>query len=325
MATKLTQALPVLIVCALAGLLAGACSSAQEAGQGQRFLYVVNCDARVDKLDTFERKKVESFNLSARSGSPPAVPTAPDGKMDGCLAQRVLVDAAAHHVSLMSPKEARLDSDGMQEFQAVTFTLPDWKLVSVQSAGRHPEAPRLQHGATGDLKVLSEAEWLPVTQLDLRGYKGHDGNLGGLILASSGNTSLLSLLSATSVRLTLGLASQTARTVVGLTNLPQTTLRHIQLAPGGGFVLVEATQTTGASASRTGVLSLYDTSGKQVAEWADQRVREMAFVALTPNGTAVYHKGLDYVFIPMGRSFGNAPVVKPMPDLAEPGLVFSAQ
>jgi hypothetical protein len=135
----------------------------------------------------------------------------------------------------------------------------------------------------------------------------------------------LSLLSAKSDQLALGLADQRARTVTRLADPPPTTLRHVHLAPGGGFVLVEATDSRNAPARRTGALRLYDASGKPVAEWQDERIRNMAFVALTGNGMAVYSASGDYQFIAMGRPFAATPVTMPMPELAAPGLVFAAQ
>ena len=293
-----------------------------------RFLYVLSCDARVDKLDLNRQEVVESFPLSERSGSPSAVAAAPDGKMDGCLAQRAVADAKGEKVSLIAPKSARLDSDGMQEFQALTFDLPEWRLTSSLPAGKLPEAPRLEIDADGRLQVLNGAQWTPVTVWDLSKYKGQDADAGGLVIESSGDTALLSLLSAKSAKsakLALGLADSTALTVTPLENLPVTTLAHVHLAPGGGYVLAEGTESTDRDAKTTGVLYLYDAAGKQVGERKDEGIRSMAFVALTPNGYAVYRSGTRYQFIALGHPFGAVAVTKPMPELAEPGLVFSAR
>lgn len=309
----------------LTGLLAVACSPAQDVIEATRYLSVVNCDARVDKLDTHARKQVDSFHLSKHSGSPAAVPLAPDGRMDGCLAQRVLVDSAARQVRLIAPKQARLDSAGLQEFQLLTLSLPDWKLLDVRPAGKLPEAPQLQQDAAGGVRVLRNGEWTPVMQMDLRGYTGYDSAVGNLILASSGSVSLLSLLTAKSERLALGLADQRIRALTPLADVPPTTLRHVHLAPGGGFVLIEATEGTDTSAKRSGVLRLYDARGKRVAEVVDERVRGMTFVALTPNGMAVYHSGSAYYFVSFGHTFGNAAVTAPFPDPGSPGLVFTAR
>ena len=271
---------------------------------------------------------MESFLLSERSGSPSAVAAAPDGKMDGCLAQRVVVDSKGGKVSLIAPKSARLDSDGLQEFQALTFLLPEWRLTATLPAGKLPEAPRLELDADGGVRVPNDEHWTPVTTLDLSKYKGQDADAGGLVLASSGNTSLLSLLSVKSDKsdkLAFGLADPIALTVTRLGNLPVTTLGHAHLAPGGGYVLVEATESAETNAKTTGALKLYDAVGNRVGEWKDEGIRNMVFVALTPNGNAVYRSDTGYHFIAMGLPFGTAAITKPMPELAEPGLVFSAK
>ena len=54
------------------------------------------------------------------------------------------------------------------------------------------------------------------------------------------------------------------------------------------YVLVEATESGETNAKTTGALKLYDANGNGVAEWKDEGVRNMAFVALTPIGNAVY-------------------------------------
>ena len=54
-------------------LLVSACAPKQD-GANDRFLYVVDCVARVDKLDTQEGKWISSFFLSERS---PLVPPPP--------------------------------------------------------------------------------------------------------------------------------------------------------------------------------------------------------------------------------------------------------
>ena len=317
------------------GVLTAACSpkpasapathTASVLAVGSRFLYVVSCDGRVDKLDTVEKIKIDSFLLSERSGTPPAVPAAPDGRMDGCLTQRVVADAKSGKVSLIAPRTARLSPDGSQEFQALTFSLPEWKLSSIRSAGRLPEAPRLELDAGGGVRIPNDAQWTPVMLMDLSKYHGQDSGAAGLMRASSGNTTLLSLLAATSKRPVFALADRSAGVVTVLDALPTTSLGHVHLAPGGGYVLVEVTQSADPAADLTGVLQLRDANGKRVGEWTDASLRGMVLVALTPNGTAVYRSQTTYRFLDLGRPFGNASVTKPRPELAEPGLVYAAK
>ena len=323
------RAAPAVLLVAASGLAVIACSPTPAPAPNvsldntsNRFLYVVNCDSRVDKLDLTRQEVVASFHLNDRAGSSSAVPASPDGKIDGCLVQRVVTDVKGEKVSLIAPKSARLDSDGLQEFQALTFVLPDWRLTATLPAGKLPEAPRLKLDANGSPQVLNDAQWTPETMWDLSMYKGQD-NASGLVLESSGVAALLSLLSAKSDKLAFGLAESTARTLVNLESLPITTLRHVHLAPGGGYVLVEGTESTEKDAKTTGVVHLYNAVGEYVAERKDDSIRSMVFVALTPNGYAVYQSENRYQFIAMGRPFGALAVTKPMSELAEPGLVFS--
>ncbi len=298
---------------------------ADAGGAARRFLYVVQCDARVDKLDLVERKQVESFNLRDRSGSPPAVAAAPDGRIDGCLVQRAVADAKGETVSLIAPRSARLDSEGLQAFQALSFVLPDWALTAVLPAGRLPEAPRLEIAADGRVRIPSDENWTPVIAADLSGYPGEEAHSGSPILASSDRYKLLSVLSADSNNMDLGLADTVAHTLVRLSDVPTTTLNHVHLAPGGAFVLVEATASADKESQPNGELALFDSTGKRIGRWKDEGPVGGRFVALTPQGDAVYRIEAGYRFVALGRSFGSAKVEKPIPDLADPGLIYSSR
>jgi hypothetical protein len=307
---------------ALLSLGLTACNKPQPAAQNPdaaRFLYVINCNGRVDKLDTREKKLVSSFALSERSGAPSAVPSLADsgGQIDGCLAQRVIVDSSGTQVSLIAPKTARLDANGLQDFQALTFTLPSFTLTRAQPAGTLAEAPWLQRDATGTLQVLPDNPLLTAlatAPLDVQALKGAAKDMGGLLLQTSGDVSLLSLLVKNSTALALGLADAKNRTLTQLAELPPTTLKNVRLAPGGGYVLIELTAAT-APHSRTGALR------------DDGSLR---FAALTANGQAVYSNAAGaYHFVALGHTFGTAAVVQsPLATPAAapaPGLVFAAE
>ena len=305
--------------------------SASSSVHGARFLYVVYCDGRVDKIDTREKKLLSSFALSERSGQPPAVPSlaSAGGQMDGCLAQRVLINAAGTAVSLLAPKDARLDGSGVQDFQVLTFSLPQWTLSSAEPAGKLAVAPWLQRDGASKLQVLPEDPQLAAALIDLRAFKGATNDMGGLLLQSSGAVSLLSLLVKDTTQLALGVANVETRTLKRLVELPATSLRHVHLAPGGGFVLVEAVSAA-APHQRTGALRLFDANGKPVADITDERMRNMAFVALTPNGLAVYGDASGaYHFVSLRQTFGSTSVVQSplaLPSAApDPSLVFAAE
>ncbi len=326
-----------LALLALLPVLLIACDKPQNARLGadaSRFLYVVHCDGRVDKLDTREQKVLSSFALSDRSSTTTETPAVPSlassgGTLDGCLAQRVLVDAAGAAVSLIAPKDARLDSTGLQDFQIRTFALPQWKLTRTQPAGKWPEAPWLQRDAAGNWQVVADDPLLAAAPLDLSEFKGATQDIFAQLWQSSGEVSLLGLLFKDPGQFALAVADAKTRTLVQLADLPPTTSRFTHLAPGGGFVLVETASVSDPN-RRTGALRLYDANGKAVADFSDERSRNMAFVALTPNGLAVYGDATGaYHFVSLGKTFGSATVTQwplALPLAAPtPGTFFTAE
>ena len=317
-----------LALVALLAFFATACSHKPESAT-ERFLYVVDCDARVDKLDTVEGKQLATFSLAERSPHVPKVVSAQSG-LDGCIAESVLQDATTKQVSVIVPTAARVNSDGKRDFQWLTFALPEWTFVSVKPAGSALEQPpKLEREASGALVVKrAEERSLPI-EVDLREYKNAATVLANTIIESSGDVSLLRVFTVDKTRFLLGLANQRTRVLTLLADLPATTVTNVHLAPGGGYVLVEVTEASDGKSSpirRAGTLRLYDAQGKSVADVMDEAIRNSAFLALTPNGTAVYRSGNEYRFValaPKGLHFGNAAVTQSSPE-AGLGLVFSA-
>ncbi len=303
----------------------------QDEFSNQRFLYVVNCNGSVDKLDTHERKKVSTFQLSDVSGTPPAVPKLErTDKYDGCMAQHVVVDADRKWVRLVAPKAAKVDSQGAQDFQLLTFSLPEWTLTEALPAGKFPEAPYVLRGPEkGQALTLADDARTRFEQRDMAAYSdSFDFIAFNSIIASSGTVTLLTAHVGDPSRAFYGLADLRTRKVTRMTDVPDvppTHPSHVRLAPGGGFVLVEITNPPGSSEiRRTGELRLYNAQGARVSDRTDEHIRDMAFVALTPNGTAIYSRGYDYYFIALGQRFGSDISTVPRPGLS-PGLVFSAQ
>ncbi len=312
------------VACVALALTLTACDKSHEATRGlargdpavgnPRYLYVIDCDGRVDKLDMIERKKISSFALTERAGSTSGAPVIPSpegaaGRMDGCVAQRAQVDPAGATVSLIAPKGARVDAEGLQEFQVLTFTLPQWTLTGARPAGRSAEAPWLVRDTTGTLQVRPDNPLLTAPAPDVQALTGADADAGGVLLQSSANGLLLSLLFKNTKAFVPGLANTETRTLTRLTDLPPTAQRFVHLAPGGGFVLVEAVAPA-VPHRRTGALRLYDATGRAVADVVDERLRQMEFVALTPNGLAVYAAASgEYHFVSLGKTFAAAVVV----------------
>ncbi len=311
---------------AAAGLLLAACSQKAEI-TSERFLYVVDCEARVDKLDTAEGKKLATITLAEQSPLVPKVPSAQSG-LDGCIAESVLHDATAKQVHVIVPTTTRVDSNGKRDFQWLTFALPEWNFVSAKPAGAGLEQPPfLQSDASGVISVKRAEDRSMATELDLRDYKNAGSVLANTVIESSGDTALLRIFTADKSRFTLGVANRRTRALTVVTDLPSTTVANVHLAPGGDYVLAELTEPNSAPTTRTGALRLYDAAGKSVADVQDAAIRNSVFLALTPNGSAVYRSGSEYRFVtvaPKGHRFGNAAVTQSSPEF-KPGLVFAAQ
>lgn len=323
---RLTLWLTQVATLVMATMFTAACSQKPELA-GERFLYVIDCEARVDKLDTVEGTKLASIALAERSPLVPKVQSAQSG-LDGCIAESVLKDATGNLVNVIVPTTTRVDSEGKRDFQWLTFALPDWTFVSAKPAGAGLEQPPfLQREGGGAVSVaLAESRNTP-PELNWRDYKNTAAVLATTILQSSGDTSLLSVFTTDKSRFTVGLANQRTRVLTLLADLPSTTVTNVHLAPGGDYVLAEITEPNSSPINRTGALRLYDATGKSVADVRDEAIRNSAFVALTPNGSAVYRSGSEYRFImiaPKGTRFGNAAVTQSSLEL-QPGLVFAAQ
>lgn len=317
---------------AVSASLLAACSpkAAQETGAAQpdaRFLYVVDCEAQVDKLDTVKAERLTTIALAQQSERVPKVASAQSG-LDGCIAESVLQDPTTKAVSVIVPTTTRVDSEGKRDFQWLTFALPDWTLVSVKPAGTGlVQPPFLDRDAAGALVVKRAEERNVTVEVDVHGYQNADGVLATELIESSADTALLRAFTGEKSRFVLALANRRTRVLTPLRDLPNTTVGNVHLAPGGQFVLVEVTRPGSASVRRTGALRLYDAAGNAVRDVTDQGSPDSVFLALTPNGLAVYRSGRDYHFVklaPEGTHFGTAIVTQPLPE-ARPGLVYSAQ
>ena len=310
----------------MATLFTVACSQKPELVSG-RFLYVVECEARVVKLDTSEGKMLATIALAEQSSLVPKVHSAQSG-LDGCIAESVLRDATGKQVNVIVPTSTRVNSEGKRDFQWLTFALPEWTFVSAKPAGTGLEQPPfLRRDASAVISVKRAEERSLSAELDLREYKNTGSVLANTIIESSGDTSLLRVFTADKARFTLGLANQRTRALTLLAELPSTTVTNVHLAPGGDYVMAEITEPNSSPIRLTGALRLYDATGNAVADVKDEGIRNSAFLALTPNGSAVYRSGNEYRFVmvaPKGTRFGNAAVSQPSPEF-RPGLVFAGE
>jgi hypothetical protein len=63
--------------------------------------------------------------------------------------------------------------------------------------------------------------------------------------------------------------------------------------------------------AKTGELALFDAgNGHELEEISAPNVRDQYFLAISPNGRAIYHSGVDYSFVDLKRPFSDTPVVR---------------
>ncbi len=293
-------------------LLAGAGTPRATPG---RYLYVVGCGARLDKLDTVAERKIASWDLAARSRG-----LIPDekGAIDGCLAWKAVYDARASIFYTVVPFHIRNKPDGTQDYRALGFSIPDVRLVMTMPAGENlDEPPHLEPGAEG-VRIATAPEGAPDTAMDLSAFAPEKTDISNEILESSGDRVLLRVFTGADPDSAFAVADRRSRTVVRLRDLPSTVPSHIHIAPGGGAVLVEA---------ESGELVLFDgNTGAPIRHFAGPQGRKMYFLAISPTGRAVYHSNDAYWFADLGATFASAPVTRPPGgDIEYPGLFFADQ
>ncbi len=322
---------------ALLAMMLAACSGPSPAvGDGERgqsadlaarYLYVVDCIGRVDKIDTLQQKLVASHVLT--EGAPPLI-RKDDTVFNGCTAQAPLINANGTEISMIGTKAVH--TDGAYDLQLLTFSLAQWTLVDAKPLGRSwAWAPlRLVRDGDGTMRVMARMARAPSVQF-YRAQSADGGTTSGPIQQYSAGVALVSPLPASRPEdaLTLGLVDvdASAPALVRAAKVPYTAPDYVHLAPGGAFVVVEeATAPTSRADAplRTGLLRLYDATGAMLSELHDHALRgsasfEMSFVAITPNGLAVYadRDRHAYHFVRLGRTFANVPVEKAFSSVAD--------
>ena len=274
----------------------------QTQAAGPRYLYVVTCDARVDKLDTLTGRKIGSYDLGQASGSPPLIPSV-DGGLDGCLAYEAQLDTAALTFYLVAPVQAAIKPDGTKDYRILGFSIPSIQMVKNMPAGSSvTEPPHLDLGPGGVPRIAAAPETRPPADVDLSAYAPNREKLGNQIIESSGDRALLRIFTADPKELKLAVADTKLKTLVTLESTPPTTARNVHLSPEGAVVLIEATE--GSPPKKTGALVLFDgITGKRVREIAVPAARDQYFLAISPNGKAIYHSGDAYSFVDLHREF----------------------
>jgi hypothetical protein len=315
----LSRFLQSLIV--LASIFGPSARNAQ--AQSGRYVYVVLCDARVDKLDTASDRVAETYDLARRSGPRQLIPQV-DGVLDGCLANETIYFASKSTFYTVVPTQAESRPDGSNDYRILGFSVPELQLVSDVAAGTGlGEAPHLEFDPAGIPKAIDQSKWVPQTDVDISRFRFAGAATRNEILESSAGHYLLRLFDRRIDELTIAVADEESKALVVLRDLPPTTALNVHLAPGGSYVLVEETGETRTSAVKTGRIVLYDSkTGSRIRSLSNPQIRKLYFLAISPNGKAIYHDSRNYIFVDLEQKASTDVVVLP-PTVPSPGLFFA--
>jgi hypothetical protein len=286
------------------------------------YLYVVTCDARVDRLDTRAGRKETSYDLAASVLS--NLLPAGDRTIDDCLAYHPVLDKEGALLYFVVPAQAPVNQDGTRDYRVLGFSLPTMKLVKNLPGYEHQvEAPHIKLAPDRLPRVVPAKQHRDATEINLAAYGPNHEALPNQIIESSADRTLIRTFAANPQELRLAVANAKTKTIVWLKSAPPTTALLAHIAPGGDAVMIEVTEV-GGTAKKTGTLALFDANtGAALQQIADDRARTQSFLTISPDGKCVYHAGQDYSFIDLKRSFGNQAVAHPL-DTSRPATFFAS-
>ena len=265
-----------------------------------RFLYVLNGGAQLEKYDSVSGKKLASYELASRTGELKLVPSEGPGAMDGCLAyQAIYVPAAARFYTVV-PEQYRDKSGGTKDYRVLAFTVPGVHLVQQIGAGKDLGfAPQIESIVNKQPRFASPESPPPQVQLDISGFVPTKSQIGNQILERSGDSILLRLFDAEEGSLSIGVAHLASKMLTRLPEMAGLHIAGVHLTPGGSDVLVQQGK----------VLTIYDANkGVKQKDVSSLEVAGSFFLAISPNGKAIYHSDSGFKFIDLGMRFQNTPV-----------------
>ena len=310
----------------LALFLCGICLQTCWAGRPSpnRYLYVVTCGARIDKLDTILEKKISSYDLARAKQN--LIPQVAAGQtFDGCLTDQAIYDHQTFTFYTLAPQQARLDSSGTQQYQILGFKLPSLTRVSAEPAGSGTleDKPVLAF-RNGHMVAVRQSDLPPIRSIDLSSYLPSKVNQPNEPMESSGDKTLVDLFGGDSKPPSLAVVDSSSKTLSVIHNNLMTTPGNVHLSPGGLAVLVEEV-TSDSTSSKTGKATLFDSSnGLQLGTFADEQIKSLFFLSMSPNGKAIYHSGEQYFFLEMHKTFADQPVIHLQPDQNNPASFYAA-
>ena len=126
-----------------------------------RYLYVITCDGRVDKVDTLNGETSFSAQLAERTGKQTL-----DSRcgrhaqwLFNLTARPMTPKNLSCTRSLRSPRMPL--PDGTRDYRALSFSVPGLELINSRPAAEHAALPPRLVLGQGEIKIVPEAEWTP--------------------------------------------------------------------------------------------------------------------------------------------------------------------
>ncbi len=261
-------------------------------------VYVVRCDGHIDIVDSADGRVQRRVDLAAKLPIEHALGVA-GATFDNCLLNGSLYAPRQHAFYARVPDHF----SEPQRFGLWRFTVPGLDAHEVRPPfADAADLPELTLAVDGSVKTTARSAMALV--LDVSGYRGAAGRTVTRNIARSGTRVLVQLVAPNQKGLSFGVADTAHHVLTVLQRLPPTTERFIHLAPGGHVVIVERVTGGGATARGSGTLTIYDAdTGFPRRDLLAPRTIAATFVAIAPDGHALYRRGDDYIAIDLGVHF----------------------
>ena len=90
-----------------------------------RYLYILNCDAILQKFDTVSRKQVSMTSLAKHSSLIPTHGGQANSVVDGCSTSGAAYQAKTALLYTVSPSTGSIEPGAIRHFRILSFHLPD--------------------------------------------------------------------------------------------------------------------------------------------------------------------------------------------------------
>lgn len=305
---------PVALIAAIALLASSETAPAADAGaKAGRFLYLVACDATVERFDAVERVRTGTFDLPKRPGATRLFPKV-TGVLEVCEANQVVFDPAASAFYTLVPRATAGDLSG-NRYRIVGFSVPDLrvtKVIAVPGKPAHPPTLALTRGRPRATPAAESAsEW------DLSVYPGR-AQRPNRVIETSGARALLHVYAGPAEVM---VADATTKTLFPVAVPGPVVDDTLHLSPGGTHVVVEG----GTFRERTGDLSVFDVAtGQRVKTVSRPDVASMSFRGIAPAGGVLYTRMEEFTFVELGLEFPARPVSRRVVQDFPPPTMFFA-